>query len=33
LPAREQRLQFHEAEPEEEPTKPEDSAGTQTAAA
>jgi branched-chain amino acid transport system permease protein len=33
LPAREQRLQFHEAEPEDEPTKPEDSAGTQTAAA
>ena len=33
LPAREQRLQFHEAEPEDEPAKPEDSAGTQTAAA
>jgi ABC-type branched-subunit amino acid transport system permease subunit len=33
LPAREQRLQFHEAEPEEEPTKPEDSAGSQAAAA
>jgi ABC-type branched-subunit amino acid transport system permease subunit len=33
LPAREQRLQFHEAEPEEEPTTPEDSAGSQAAAA
>jgi ABC-type branched-subunit amino acid transport system permease subunit len=33
LPAREQRLQFHEAEPEEEPTTPEDSAGPRTAAA
>jgi hypothetical protein len=33
LPAREQRMQFHEAEPDEEPTTPEDSAATQTTAA